>query len=219
MSEKIIVDYYTDLLCVWAWIAQPRLDELQTHWGKEVSVRHRFVDIFGDSHRKIPKQWGEADGFKRFSDHVAHSAQPFEHCNIHPDVWTVVRPRSSAQAHLYLKAVESAIDPKTSQELALRIRIAFFTEARDISDLAVLHELASEAGADIEKIEGALTDGRAIAGLSTDLRSAADNGVRGSPTWLLNEGRQILYGNVGYRILSANIEELLRNPAEEASWC
>jgi len=55
--------------------------------------------------------------------------------------------------------------------------------------------------------------------LSNDLRSAHELGVKGSPTWVLNEGRQVLYGNVGYRILSANIEELLKNPGSEASWC
>ena len=55
--------------------------------------------------------------------------------------------------------------------------------------------------------------------LSDDQRRAAELGVRGSPTWVLNSGRQILYGNVGYRILNANIEELLKNPAVEASWC
>jgi predicted DsbA family dithiol-disulfide isomerase len=58
-----------------------------------------------------------------------------------------------------------------------------------------------------------------MAALSSDQRSAQDLGVRGSPTWVLNDGRQMLYGNVGYRILQANIEELLRQPTGEASWC
>ena len=58
-----------------------------------------------------------------------------------------------------------------------------------------------------------------MAALSGDLRSAAQLGLKGSPTWVLNEGRQVLFGNVGYRILSANIEELLKHPGAEASWC
>jgi hypothetical protein len=37
---------------------------------------------------------------------------------------------------------------------------------------------------------------------------------------ILNQGRQKLFGNVGYRIIEANIQELLReaNP-DQASWC
>ena len=64
-----------------------------------------------------------------------------------------------------------------------------------------------------------LDSGQAMASLSEDLHHASTQGVKGSPTWVLNEGRQQLYGNVGYRILSANIDELLNNPADEASWC
>jgi len=45
-------------------------------------------------------------------------------------------------------------------------------------------------------------------------------GVRGSPTLLLNQGRQKLYGNVGYGVIEATIQELLREPdAGEVSWC
>ena len=103
--------------------------------------------------------------------------------------------------------------------MALRIRQAFFVDAVDISDLEVLIELAEEASIDRGELRESFRDGSAIAMLSTDLRDAAEQGVRGSPTWVLNEGRQLLYGNVGYRILNANIEELMRHPGTEASWC
>ena len=32
-TAPINIDYYTDVLCVWAWIAQPRLDELNRQWA------------------------------------------------------------------------------------------------------------------------------------------------------------------------------------------
>jgi hypothetical protein len=42
----------------------------------------------------------------------------------------------------------------------------------------------------------------------------------GSPSLVLNEERQKLYGNVGFRVMQANIQELIRTPhADEASWC
>jgi len=43
--------------------------------------------------------------------------------------------------------------------------------------------------------------------------------VVGSPTLVFNEGRQIIYGNVGYRVIEANINELLNECSTLASWC
>jgi len=43
--------------------------------------------------------------------------------------------------------------------------------------------------------------------------------VSSSPTLLLNEGRQRLVGNVGYRILEANVRELFERPGVQQSWC
>jgi hypothetical protein len=36
---------------------------------------------------------------------------------------------------------------------------------------------------------------------------------------LFNEGRQRLTGNVGYRIIEANIRELLEGAPGQLSWC
>ena len=224
MSEQapntpIQIDYFTDVLCIWAWIAQARLDEVNRQWGDKISISHRYVDIFGDCFHKIPAKWGAKDGFQIFGAHVAESAAKFDHCEINTDIWTRVRPRTSMQAHLVLKAVESLAGGEAAAGMALRIRRAFFVEALDIADLDVLLELTEEESLDRGNLLDSFRDGSAIAMLSTDLRNAADQGVRGSPTWVLNDGRQLLYGNVGYRILNANIEELMKHPEAEASWC
>ena len=219
IAAPILIDYYTDVLCVWAWIAQPRLEELNRQWTGRVTIRHRYLDIFGDSHRKIAKQWGETDGFEKFGAHVVKSAASFENLKVNPDIWTKVRPRSSLQAHLFLKAVALVTDEALVEPVALRIRQAFFLEARDINDYSTLIECAEAENINEQLLKSALRDGSAIAALSDDQRSANALGMRGSPTWVLNEGRQLLYGNVGYRILDANIEELARHPTLEASWC
>jgi hypothetical protein len=44
--------------------------------------------------------------------------------------------------------------------------------------------------------------------------------IEGSPSYVLNEGRQRLYGNIGFRVMEANVQELLRAPGiDDASWC
>jgi predicted DsbA family dithiol-disulfide isomerase len=127
--------------------------------------------------------------------------------------------------HLFLKAVqlgatkgEWGID---TLETAMRLmRAAFFEAARDISDRSVQRDVAERASVDMTVVEKYMADGRAHAALSTDYKEADASGVQGSPTFILNDGRQKLFGNVGYRIIEANIEELLRQPsADQASWC
>jgi predicted DsbA family dithiol-disulfide isomerase len=217
-SSAIVIDYYTDLLCVWAWIAQPRLEEVHRQWGSQVLIRHRYVDIFGDSHGKIAKRWG-TDGFEKFAEHVARSAGSVGNTPVHSGLWRKVRPRSSLPAHLLLKATSIVGDERQLEALALKFRRAFFVEGQDISQMSLLLELAASENIDRPALQQTLADGSAMAALSSDQRNAGELGVKGSPTWVLDDGRQLLYGNVGYRILHANIEELAKHPVTEASWC
>ena len=46
MSSPVIIDYYTDMLCIWAWIAQRRTEELAEAWRDKVDIRYRFVNVF-----------------------------------------------------------------------------------------------------------------------------------------------------------------------------
>lgn len=218
-AQPLIIDYYTDILCVWAWIAQRRIDELERRWGDRIRLRHHCVNVFGDTRAKMSQQWADRGGFDGFAEHVQTSAGSYENAVVHPDLWRVVRPTTSGTPHLMLKAAEIAASSAVMIDLAERIRHAFFAEAADVCRLPALREIADAAGLDLEAIDDALVSGRAMAALLRDYTAAEQQGIRGSPSWVMNDGRQILYGNVGYRILNANVEELLRHPEQEASWC
>ncbi|MEJ2378395.1 MAG: hypothetical protein P8Y71_24425 [Pseudolabrys sp.] len=65
-----------------------------------------------------------------------------------------------------------------------------------------------------------IDNGAAFAALAADIQERDRLRIEGSPTFVLNQGRQKLYGNVGYRVIEANIRELLRTPSVgEMSWC
>jgi predicted DsbA family dithiol-disulfide isomerase len=99
-------------------------------------------------------------------------------------------------------------------------RCAFFRDCRNIASWDVQCEIAGAFGADIGAIERYIHDGSAFARLDADHHDADKMRIEGSPSFVLNEGRQKLYGNIGFRLIEANIQELLRAPqSEEASWC
>jgi predicted DsbA family dithiol-disulfide isomerase len=91
---------------------------------------------------------------------------------------------------------------------------------RPLGDIDVLIKLSDNMGLPTADILARIERGEAHAALHLDTVARDEYRVSGSPTYIFNEGRQKLYGNVGYRIIRANIEELLRHPdSGQASWC
>ncbi len=90
-QANVVVDYYTDVLCVWAWIAQPRLDKLCSEWREQVTVRYRYVDVFGDAHTKVRGKWGQQDGFDKFAEHVQQAGAELAGRDLHPFVFELDR--------------------------------------------------------------------------------------------------------------------------------
>ncbi|MBQ0720574.1 MAG: DsbA family protein [Gammaproteobacteria bacterium] len=219
MNSPLVIDYYSDVLCVWAWIAQRRIDELKQSFGDDLEFRYRYVDIFGDTQAKMAGLWQQKGGYEGFAQHVQNSANDYEHAAINARIWTQVRPTTSANAHLILKAVELVYDRQTSIDCALMLREAFFVDAVDIGKLDVLYELLASKGLNPELLQSCINNGSAIAALMNDYQICKLQTIKGSPSYVIDGGRQVLYGNVGYRVLHANIEELAKNPQQEASWC
>ena len=219
MSTPLVIDYYSDVLCVWAWIAQRRLEELHQQWGDSVAVHHHYLNLFGDTSKRIGQQWADRGGFDGFGQHVRDAAAPYENAPVSKTIWQQVRPQTSANAHLLLKATELAYSREISSQLATALREAFFVSCSDIGQMPVLLTLAKTADLDPDQLQALIANGAAMSALMADYKAAQDLALQGSPTWIMNNGRQILYGNVGYRVLHANIEEILKRPEQEASWC
>lgn len=214
------VHYFSDVLCVWAWLGDVRHERILEAYGDRVQVSGHFCSVFTDAVRKIDKNWGHRGGFDALNAHLVKTAAQFDHVTLNPDVWKTVRPKTSSGAHLFLRAIARACDNETFERATRAVRNAFFVSARDISDWAVLQEIAEELGVDYSAVEAQIRDSSAIADLAHDEALAGQLGVKGSPTWVMNEGRQILFGNVGYRTVAANLDEILHEPKPgQASWC
>lgn len=222
--SSIQLTHHSDVLCVWAYVAQIRLDELRRHFPGQIVVRPRFVPVFGDTPRKIGEAWQARGGFPAYATHVAGVVARFDHVRLHGDAWSRVRPASSLVPHLVARAAGLLDLPEVEgrpvvEALAWRLRVAFFEHARDVGALPVALAVAEEMGLPADALRARIDDGSAWAELHRDHAAVEEDGVRGSPTFVLNDRRQILYGNVGYRILEANVHELLRDAADQASWC
>ena len=216
------------MLCVWAYISEARIDALKRKFGRSLRLTYRFCSVFGDSAGKVKSGWKEKGEYEGFNSHLQHIAAKFPHVEIHPELWLETRPKSSASPHLFLKAIQQLEWERAGRTAAVTdleramsaFRRAFFRDSRDISCWNVQCEIAQHLGIDVDAVEKLIHAGTAFAGLAADYQDAAKMRIEGSPSVVLNEGRQKFYGNVGFRVIDANIQELLREPrAEDASWC
>ena len=224
--EPIRIFDFSDIFCIWAYVAQIRLDELKTTFQEKIHIEHHFVTVFGFAREKLENRWRDRGGLQAYSDHVQEIVKKFSYVTVHPELWTKVKPASSTSCHLFLHAIKllekkELVDPNHFIfDHAIRaFREAFFARLADISDRSVQFELAESLGLPIAAIEAQINSGDAYAELSKDLDLVKEYGVTVSPTLIFNEGRQRLLGNVGYRVMEANIRELLHSAPGEASWC
>jgi predicted DsbA family dithiol-disulfide isomerase len=221
---RIQVTHFSDVLCVWAYVAQVRYDELVAQLSDRVTIDYRYLQVFGSVRAKLRAGWEERGGVPAYGRHVLEVAADFGHVEVHPEVWVAMAPESSLPAHLLLCAtrlLEGAeeVKPGTLPRVAWAVREAFFARCEDVGAAGVLLAIGERAGLEVAKVQALLDSGAAHAALAADLELARDYAVRASPTLVLNEGRQQLTGNVGYRVIEANIRELLERPEGGHSWC
>tara|TARA_R110002074_G_C12534430_1_gene665172 strand:- start:2551 stop:3234 length:684 start_codon:yes stop_codon:yes gene_type:complete len=227
MSALKIV-HFSDVLCVWAYVGQASLFRLVEKFGDRVQVEEHFCSIFPDTQTKITKAWHDRGGFCGYADHVKMVAKGFENVRVHDDVWSKVRPKSSASPHLFIKAIEllefeateARFFNRLSNRAAKELRTAFFAEAQDISDWTVQRAISEKIGVNFDEVHKKIETGEAIAKLAADYELGQSLHVQGSPTYILSEGRLILFGNISYGILEANVSELLsERTGESGSVC
>jgi len=232
--KKVTIELFSDVLCFWAYGAQARIDQLKTDYGDQIELNYRFIPVFAAAHHRIDRAWQDKGGYAAFNRQLHESANDWDHVTLNPDIWLHNAPESSQVAHLYIKALQLLEDqdvlPENKgldrqgytlfEEFLWRVRCAFFRDAENVSEIATLDTLAKSMNLPLSDIHRKIDSGMAHAALHLDTEARDRYLVPGSPTLVFNEGRQRLYGNVGYRIIDVNIRELLRDKQSgEASWC
>ena len=232
MDKQIKLSYFSDVLCFWAYAAQIRLDELEQKFDKKILIKHHFISVFGNTEQRVGVGWKDRGGYAGFAQHVIDAAKAFPHLHVNPEIWKSSRPKTSAMSHCFLKAVQcleekgvisaavnASYGKTVFEETLWRVRCAFFEDALDISNILVLKNIAEELQLPMAEIEQVINDGTALAALMSDMEKKELLKLEGSPSYVMNDGRQKLYGNIGYRVIEANVTELLEHDNNQLSWC
>jgi predicted DsbA family dithiol-disulfide isomerase len=222
--EHIEFGYWSDPLCIWALVAQTKLDRVLAEMGRHLRVDYRIVPVFGSvAWRFNAGPWAK-EGVEGRCAATRRIAEKAGRTDVSGDCWRTAMPASSWAPAAVIKAVfalERAGDAPEGSGAAYQVALRnhFFVHERNVAlrgeQLAVAESLALPRG----PIEARLDDGSAVAAVCEDHAEKERLRIQGSPTYVFDGGRAMLYGNFEYGILHRTVEELVRGLDAGASAC
>lgn len=213
-AAPLSFQYWSDPLCIWAFVGQPKLDEILSAWGDRVAVEYRVVPVFGSVGSRFREGPWADEGPEGRRDATRRLAREHGIDGVTGDVWVEDCPHSSWSCGA---AVEGVLAMEASGEAPIgggarylrELREHLFLRNRNICHRHEQLAVAERSGIDAGSLERRLDDGSAVALLWEDERARLAAGIRGSPTYVFDGGRAILYGNFPFSVLRAVVAELL----------
>ena len=182
----IEIDVYSDIVCPWCFIGTRRLEQVvDALAGEPVTIRHRPFVLNPeapregiDLHRMLAERYrtDPAQMFARVESVAREAGIPL-------DLSRQRMTYSTVSAHTLLR---HALEKGTQRGLLDALFRAYFLDARNISDPAVLAEAAHDHGFTAEEVERLAADEMEAARTRREVEDAARSGVRGVPLFIFN---------------------------------
>lgn len=221
---RLSFSYWSDPLCIWAFVAQGKLERLLLERGELLEVDYRVVPIFGSVPWRFAKGPWSRGGVAARVRATAEIAAKHGHDSVDGSCWTGDCPASSWAPGTAIKAVCALeklgeLEARTGGRYQSALQRAFFEGRKNTARRSVQLEVAESLDIPHAPIERCLDDGTALSLLWEDHLEKERLRLQGSPSYVFDDGRALLYGNVTYGVLHATVEELLRGMHPEGSFC
>jgi predicted DsbA family dithiol-disulfide isomerase len=221
---RIEFSYWSDPLCIWALVAQTKLDRVLVELGTHLAVDYRIVPVFGSVHWRFTEGPWAKEGVNGRVTATRRIAECGGRTDVTGECWRKAAPASSWAPGAAIKAVfametraEIAGGSGARYQRALRER--FFVNEENIACRGVQLSVAEAESLPRAPIERQLDDGSALAAVWEDHNEKERLRIQGSPTYVFDGGRAMLYGNFDYGILRSMVEELVRGSHPGSSGC
>ena len=222
MPARLKFSYWSDPLCIWALVAQQKLDRVLDELGEHVRVDYRIVPVFGSVPWRFAQGPWAKDGVEGRVLATRKIAEQGGRTDVSGECWRRAMPSSSWAPAAAIKAV-FALEDEGGEEVGPRyqraLRERFFVGEVNIARRAVQLEVAEALGLPRGPIEMRLDDGSALAAVCEDHAEKERLRLQGSPTYVFDGGRAMLYGNFDYGVLRSTVDELLRGARPGGSAC
>jgi predicted DsbA family dithiol-disulfide isomerase len=205
------VEIWSDVVCPWCYIGKRRFERALEAFPHEVEVVFRSFELdpaapvrSGETvTASLARKYGGAERVAAMQEHVRRQAA---------DEGLVFRldetpHANTVDAHrlLHLALDEYGLEVQARVKEALMS--AYFEDARDVSDPAVLREVATAVGLESGRIEAVLTGDEYADDVRADVAAAAAYGANGVPFFVF-EGRYAVSGAQPAEVFGRALEQV-----------
>ena len=222
MPSRLRFSYWSDPLCIWALVAQRKLERVLEEITDRVRVDYRIVPVFGSVPWRFAHGPWAKEGVEGRVAATKRIAEAGGRSDVSGECWVRAAPATSWAPAAAIKAVFALEDREGEQvgpTYQRLLRERFFVREENIALRRVQLELAEEMKLSVALVEARLDDGSALAAVCEDHAEKERLRIQGSPTYVFDGGRAMLYGNFDYGILKSTVEELLRGIGPGGSAC
>lgn len=213
MDREIIA--VVDPMCSWCWGFSPALEAIERDFGAGAPLT-----VVAGGLRPLTKKKMDGDAKARTREHWQHvneaSGQPFDYKFFERDDF-VYDTEPACRALVTVRTIRKA----AARPFLDAVHRAFYAENRDVTDPAVLAEIAQGAGIDRQTFESLFHTIDIVYETAGDFHAARRLGVNGFPTVLLRADGQLAVLTAGfqpYEKIKPQIEEWLKTePAKPSS--
>ncbi|OZA14798.1 MAG: protein-disulfide isomerase [Hydrogenophilales bacterium 17-62-8] len=177
--------YFADPMCSWCWGFSPAIEALRETYHDRLKIALVLGGLRPGT--TAPMTAAARDEILHHWQQVhARSGQPFRFDGALPDGFIYdTEPASRAVV------TAGGLDPSTIFAMFQAIQTAFYAEGRDVTQPAVLAELAAGLGIDMAAFQHAFDSDAARTRTQAHFAHSRKAGVRGFPTLILQRGEQL----------------------------
>lgn len=182
--DKVLY-YVHDPMCSWCWAFNKTWAAIQANLPDAIEVRYLLGGLAPDSDQPMAAELQQkiSEGWYRIQQHVPGTE--FNH-----DFWTVCKPRRSTYPSSRALIAARTLDKMAEKPMLLAIQQAYYLQAKNPADDAVLIECAGQIG--LNKIDFAelLNHPSTQQQLLMDIKLARSMGANSFPSIVLQQGER-----------------------------
>ena len=197
--ETLKLTIYSDYVCPWCYVGQGAVQKLSQNYPVEVNWMPYYL------RPDTPPEGMELPAhvkahMKGMQTHLVQMANAAGLRMIFPD-----RIPNTRLAH---EATEYARQKGKANEFHQAVFDCYYWRGEDISRWEVLQQAAKEIGLDADEMREEVEQGKFTALVSEQVRQAAELGIDGVPTYILND-RYAIVGAQPYEVFEQALKQLI----------